>query len=168
VSVCVCIHGVGGDQRVVFIVVHTQQWQHVCSNTQKVAWCGPLLPRERIVTSCPSYVRCTSDDMDTGATPILVTVRRDYSCSWQWMTVVVCKLLVQCSEISKLHTSWRVSRFKYLVCDQPLKPRAPVDRGVWAGARDTVTVHAYGGTQIGAQAVGEQHKLRTSSAINNT
>ena len=77
------------------------------------------------------------------------------------MTAVVYKLLVQCSEISKVHTSWRASRFKYLVCDQSLKPRAAVDRGVWTGARDTVTVHAYGGTQVDARAqaraVGEQH-----------
>jgi len=169
-----CIHGVGGNQRGIFTVVDTQQWHHVCSDTQKVAWCVSLLLREWIVTLCPLYVRCTSDDMDTGgqsATPILVTVRTDYSCWWEWVTAVVYKLLVQCSEIPKVHTSWRASRFKYLSCDQSLKPRAPVDCGVWAGARDTVTVHAFGGTQVGARAqaraVGEQHKLRISSAINN-
>jgi hypothetical protein len=31
------VHGVGGNQRGVFIIVRTQQWHHVCSDAQKAA-----------------------------------------------------------------------------------------------------------------------------------
>jgi len=114
--------------------------------------------------------------MDTGgqsATPILVTVRTDYSCSWHWglSSCTHCSFTVliyrNCLRLGEPLVSYTLS------VDQPLKTRAVVDRGVWPGARDTVTVRAYGGTHVGARArgqaraVGEQHRLRLSSAINN-
>ena len=69
--VCMCIDGVGGILRGVFIAVTTQELQDVCSYTRKVPvcihCCGSQLLREWIATYNPRYLSLyrTFEDMDT-------------------------------------------------------------------------------------------------------